>query len=152
MLPVCWAFFPGVFDGNFLKLGVSKQWFGHGITITLTKEIITQVKIFKEQIVIMISWGQAVSILLHVAKSYFAFSWTRWVKLVSCHMTSSECVTFSVDCDVYKWLSMMDKYCHGYNACKLWAGSCLYCVNSRLIFKPKFLSLYIVLVARDRPI
>jgi len=55
-------------------------------------------------------------------------------------MTSSECVTFSVGCDVCKWLSMMDKYGHGYNACKLWAGSCLYCVNSRLIFKPTFLS------------
>jgi len=34
---------------------------------------------------------------------------------------------FSVDCDVCKWLGLMDTYCHGFSAGKLLAASCLNC-------------------------
>jgi len=38
----------------------------------------------------------------------------------------------SVDCDIFKWLSLIDKQFRDFSASKLLAASCLRCVNCRL--------------------
>ena len=48
------------------------------------------------------------------------------------HMTSLDSVTVSVDCDICKWVSLMDKQCYAFSAGKLLAASSMHCVSCRL--------------------
>jgi len=54
------------------------------------------------------------------------------------HMTSLDSLTVLVDCDIYKWVSLIDKWCYAFSAAKLLVASSLHCVNCRLNLNPCF--------------
>ena len=50
------------------------------------------------------------------------------------HMTSF----WQLDCNICKWVSLIDKQCYAFSAGKLLAASSLHCVNCRLNLNPCF--------------
>jgi len=49
-------------------------------------------------------------------------------------MTSLDSLTVSLDCDICKWVSPIDKQCYAFSAGKLLAASSLHCVNCMFLY------------------